>query len=78
MQFEAIFLCQVRPLGNAIAKTFFSSFKREEVYRKDFTSEQRFRKSVKDFKTYFNEESASSDTEIVLVSVQMGTFFIPV
>ena len=32
------FSATARPLDNAVAETFFSSFKREEAYRKDYTS----------------------------------------
>lgn len=35
-----------RPCDNAAAETFFASFKREEAYRRDYSSEADFRKSV--------------------------------
>ena len=43
------FSATARPLDNAVAETFFSSFKREEAYRKDYTSEQHFRRSVEEY-----------------------------
>ena len=49
------FSATARPLDNAVAETFFSSFKREEAYRKDYTSEQHFRKSVEMYIQFYNE-----------------------
>lgn len=49
------FSATARPLDNAVAETFFSSFKREEAYRKDYTSEQHFRKSVEEYIRFYNE-----------------------
>ena len=49
------FSATARPLDNAVAETFFSSFKREEAYRKDYTSEQHFRRSVEAYIRFYNE-----------------------
>lgn len=49
------FSATARPLNNAVAKTFFSSFKREEAYRKDYTSKQHFRRSVDEYIRFYNE-----------------------
>ena len=49
------FSATARPLDNAVAETFFSSFKREEAYRKDYTSEQHFRRSVEEYIWFYNE-----------------------
>lgn len=49
------FSASARPLDNAVAETFFASFKREEAYRKDYTSEQHFRKSVEEYIRFYNE-----------------------
>lgn len=49
------FSATARPLDNAVAETFFSSFKREEAYRKDYTSEQHFRRSVEKYIRFYNE-----------------------
>ncbi len=49
------FSATTRPLDNAVAETFFSSFKREEAYRKDYTSEQHFRRSVEEYIRFYNE-----------------------
>ncbi len=49
------FSATARPLDNAVAETFFSSFKREEAYRKDYTSEQHFRRSVEEYIQFYNE-----------------------
>lgn len=49
------FSATARPLDNAVAETFFSSFKREEAYRKDYTSEQHFRRNVEEYIRFYNE-----------------------
>lgn len=49
------FSATARPLDNAVAETFLSSFKREEAYRKDYTSEQHFRRSVEEYIRCYNE-----------------------
>ena len=49
------FSATARPLDNAVAETFFSSFTREEAYRKDYTSEQHFRRSVEEYIWFYNE-----------------------
>lgn len=49
------FSATARPLDNAVAETFFSTFKREEAYQKDYTSEQHFRRSVEEYIQFYNE-----------------------
>lgn len=49
------FSASAKPLDNAVAETFFSTFKREEAYRKDYTSEQHFRRSVEEYIRFYNE-----------------------
>lgn len=49
------FSATARPLDNAVAETFFSTFKREEAYRKDYTSERHFRRSVEEYVRFYNE-----------------------
>lgn len=44
-----------RPQDNAVAETFFATFKKEEAYRGDYSSEQGFRKSVEQFVEFYNE-----------------------
>lgn len=43
-----------KPLDNAVAETFFSTFKREEAYRREYTSEQHFRRSVEEYIRFYN------------------------
>ena len=43
-----------RPHDNAIAESFFASFKKEEAYRREYTSEQSFRKSVEQYVMFYN------------------------
>lgn len=45
-----------RPCDNAVAETFFASFKREEAYRRDYSSESDFRKSVDEYVRFYNEQ----------------------
>ena len=45
-----------RPCDNAVAETFFASFKREEAYRRDYSSEADFRKSVDEYVRFYNEQ----------------------
>lgn len=44
-----------RPLDNAVAEAFFSSFKREETYRREYTSEKHFCRCVAEYITFYNE-----------------------
>ena len=44
-----------RPHDNAVAETFFATFKKEEAYRREYTSEQSFRKSVEQYIRFYNE-----------------------
>ncbi|MGM9601864.1 MAG: IS3 family transposase [Faecousia sp.] len=43
------------PHDNAVAETFFATFKKEEAYRREYTSEQSFRKSVEQYIRFYNE-----------------------
>ena len=43
------------PLDNAVAETFFATFKKEEAYRREYTSEQSYRKSVEQYIRFYNE-----------------------
>lgn len=43
------------PHDNAVAESFFGTFKKEEAYRREYTSEKSFRKSVDDFIRFYNE-----------------------
>ena len=40
---------------NAVAETFFATFKKEETYRREYTSERHFRKSVDKYIRFYNE-----------------------
>lgn len=44
-----------RPHDNAVAESFFATFKKEEAYRREYTSERSFCKSVEQFVRYYNE-----------------------
>jgi Transposase and inactivated derivatives len=43
-----------RPHDNAVAEAFFATFKKEEAYRRDYSSEQDFRKSVDQYIQFYN------------------------
>ena len=49
------FFATGKPLDNAVAETFFSTFTREEAYRREYTSEQHFRRSVEEYIWFYNE-----------------------
>lgn len=49
------FSTTAKPLDNAVAETFFSAFKREEVYRREYTSERHLRRSVEEYIRVYNE-----------------------
>lgn len=42
------------PLDNAVAESFFSAFKKEEAYRKDYTSKRHFIESVTKYIDFYN------------------------
>ena len=42
------------PHDNAVAEAFFSTFKREEAYRHEYSSEAEFRKSVEAYVNFYN------------------------
>lgn len=44
-----------KPYDNAVAETFFATFKKEEAYRRDYSSEADFRKSVDAYIQFYNE-----------------------
>ncbi len=49
------FSATAKPIDNAVAETFFATFKREEAYRREYTSEQHFRRSVEEYIRFYNE-----------------------
>ncbi len=49
------FSATARPHDNAVAETFFASFKKEEAYCREYTSEQSYRKSVEQYIQFYNE-----------------------
>lgn len=49
------FSATARPIDNAVAETFFATFKKEEAYRRDYSSEQDFQKSVDQYIRFYNE-----------------------
>lgn len=42
-------------LDNAVADTFFATFKKEETYRREYTSAQHFHRSVDEYIQFYNE-----------------------
>ena len=43
------------PHDNAVVESFFATFKKEEAYRREYTSEQSFRKIAQEFIQFYNE-----------------------
>ena len=48
------FSSPAQPHDNAVTETFFSTLKREELYRKDYPSEKKFKQSVDTYMTFYN------------------------
>lgn len=44
-----------RPLDNAVAESPFSTSEQEEAYRREYISEQHFRKNVEAYIQFYNE-----------------------
>ena len=44
------------PCDNAVAETFFATFKKEEAYRRTYSSERDYRKSVEQYIEFYNEK----------------------
>ena len=49
-----------RPCDNAVVESFFATFKREEAYRRNYTSENDFKKSVDEYIDFYNERRPHS------------------
>lgn len=45
-----------KPHDNAVAETFFATFKKEEAYRRNYSSEKDYCKSVEKYIKFYNEE----------------------
>ena len=43
-----------KPHDNAVAESFFASFKKEELYRRDYASEPEFRKGIDSYIEFYN------------------------
>ena len=43
-----------RPHDNAVAESFFASFKKEELYRRDYASETAFKKGIDSYIEFYN------------------------
>lgn len=43
-----------RPHDNAVAESFFASFKKEELYRRDYASEPEFRRGIDSYIEFYN------------------------
>jgi transposase InsO family protein len=43
-----------RPTDNAVAEAFFATFKKEEAYRKEYTSEEHFHRSLEQYIQFYN------------------------
>ena len=52
---QQLFSNSGRPYDNVVAETFFATFKKEEAYHPDYSSEVDFRKSVEQYKQFYNE-----------------------
>ena len=57
------------PTDNPIIECFNSSFKREELYRRDYQSVREFKKRIFDYITYYNENRPHESLGYVTPSV---------
>ena len=48
------------PQHNAVMEGFFSTLKKEELYRKEYHSEYEFRKSIKSYLDFYNNDRPHS------------------
>lgn len=49
------FLRKAMPYDNSVCESFFSSLKREELYRINYTSEKNFRNSLSKYVDFYND-----------------------
>ena len=52
------------PYDNSVMKTFFSSMKREELYRTKYRSERELKKAIDDYILFYNEKVPMQETPI--------------
>ena len=68
------------PYDNAVSESFFSTMKREELYRAKYKSEREFKQAVSDYITFYNENrqhkylNYKTPTQFEKDSVQIGEF----
>ena len=43
-----------KPHDNAVAESFFASFKKEELYRRDYASEPEFKRGIDSYIEFYN------------------------
>lgn len=68
------------PYDNAVSESFFSTMKREELYRAKYKSEREFKQAVSDYITFYNEKrphkylNYKTPTQFEKDSGQIGEF----
>ena len=68
------------PYDNAVSESFFSTMKREELYRAKYKSECEFKQAVSDYITFYNEKrphkylNYKTPTQFEKESIQIGKF----
>ena len=68
------------PYDNAVSESFFSTMKREELYRAKYKSEREFKQAVSDYITFYNEKrphkylNYKTPTQFEKESIQIGKF----
>lgn len=45
-----------KPHGNAVAESFFATLKKEDLYRKDYTSEAAFKRGLASYIEFYNTQ----------------------
>lgn len=63
------------PYDNSVMESFFSSLKREELYRRKFRSENEVRKAIDDYISFYNEKRPHSRNQNKTPSAKEEEYF---
>lgn len=80
LEVKQSFLKTHTPYDNAVSESFFSTMKREELYRAKYKSEREFKQAVSDYITFYNEKRPHkylnyiTPTQFEKESIQIGKF----
>ena len=63
------------PYDNSVIESFFSSFKREELYRVKYRSEYEFRTAISTYMEFYNESRPHKNNKYLSPSRKEAEFF---